>query len=99
MDAQVYFFMYVHKGIGRFLSLLSENNLYLRGKTHTYRISLMRATYEQFFYMTLFLVILMDWRLPVEVAYNPIHIPLFPREETYVVVTHFAGFRLQKHAG
>ena len=42
MDAQVYFFMYVHKGIGRFLSLLSENNLYLRGKTHTYRIKLMR---------------------------------------------------------
>ena len=71
------FFMYVHKGIGRFLSLLSESNLYLRGKTHTYRISLMRATYEQFFYMTLFLVILMDWRLSVEVAYNPIHIPLF----------------------
>ena len=69
--------MYVHKGIGRFLSLLSENNLYLRGKTHTYRISLMRTTYEQFFYMTLFLVILMDWRLPVEVAYNPIRIPLF----------------------
>ena len=63
MDAQVSFFIYVHKGIGRFLSLLSENNLYLRGKTHTYRISLM--------------LILMVWRLPVEVAYNPIHIPLF----------------------
>ena len=88
--------MYVHKGIGRFLSLLSESNLYLRGKTHTYRISLMRATYEQFFYMTLFLVILMDWRLSVEVADT---YPLVPKEETYMVVTHFAGFRLQKHAG
>ena len=60
-------YMFIRESVV-FLSLLSENNLYLRGKTHTYRISLMLTTYEQFFYMTLFLVILMDWRLPVEVA-------------------------------